>query len=67
MSPCDSHTHQVAEAELLERTCDWNVFMCCWSDHGSLEGFTDVCRVLDYPEAGETLEFPRDEEGAVYW
>lgn len=28
---------------------------------------SDACRVLDYPEEGQVLELPRDDEGEIYW
>ena len=27
---------------------------------------TDVCRVVDYPEVGETVEYPGETEGEVH-
>ncbi|CAN0038717.1 unnamed protein product [Hapterophycus canaliculatus] len=49
--------------------CEWNTYMCCWTGHdGGMDmyGNADVCRVLDYPEEGDVLELPRDDEGPVY-
>ena len=50
--------------------CEFNTYMCCWTGHDGQEtmyGNADVCRVFDYPEEGNDLEFPRDSEGPVYW
>lgn len=44
--------------------------MCCWianDDPGSFVGNSDICRVVDYPAAGDVVEMPRDDEGPVYW
>lgn len=44
--------------------------MCCWTGNDGADGMTansDVCRVLDYPEEGDSFEMPRDSEGSVYW
>ena len=57
-------------ASLLPETCEWNTYMCCWTAHdgpGIEVANSDVCRVTDYPEAGDVLEMPRDAEGPVYW
>ena len=61
---------QVDVAHLLDSTCEWNTYMCCWTGHdgqATMYGNADVCRVFDYPEAGNDLELPRDDEGPVYW
>lgn len=61
---------QEHSAALLPETCEYNTYMCCWTGHdGGVEmyGNADVCRVLDYPQEGEVLEMPRDDEGPVYW
>lgn len=57
-------------AYLLPEMCEWNTYMCCWTGNDGPDGMTsntDVCRVWDYPEEGNSLEFPRDSEGSVYW
>lgn len=62
--------YQVDVASFLPETCEWNTYMCCWTGHDGQEtmyGNTDICRVLDYPEEGDVLEMPRDDEGPVYW
>ena len=61
---------QVDVAHLLDSTCEWNTYMCCWTGHdgqGTMYANADVCRVLDYPDEGDVLEMPRDDEGPVYW
>ena len=61
---------QVHVASLLAETCEWNTYMCCWTGHdgqGTMYANADVCRVLDYPDEGDVLEMPRDDEGPVYW
>ena len=61
---------QVHTAHLLPEMCEFNTYMCCWTGHDGQEtmyGNADVCRVFDYPEEGNDLEFPRDSEGPVYW
>ena len=57
-------------ASLLAETCEGNTYMCCWTGHdggGAMYANADVCRVLDYPDEGDVLELPRDDEGPVYW
>ena len=64
-----SITQQMVAASLVE-SCEWNTFMCCWTENDGPSGMqsnSDACRVLDYPEAGQVLELPRDDEGQVYW
>lgn len=39
--------------------------MCCWT--GNVTVTSDVCRVLDYPDEGGVVEYPRDSEGNVSW
>lgn len=46
-------------------SCEWNTFMCCWT--GNVTVTSDVCRVLDYPDEGSVVEYPRDSEGNVSW
>ncbi|CAB1102459.1 unnamed protein product [Ectocarpus sp. CCAP 1310/34] len=56
-------------ATILPETCEWNTYMCCWTGHDGSKGMygnADVCRVLNYPEEGDVLELPRDDEGPVY-
>ena len=67
---CPTATRQVHTASLLDGTCEYNTYMCCWTGHdgqATMYGNADVCRVMDYPEAGDVLELPRDDEGPVYW
>lgn len=67
---CQLVNYQVEVATLLESTCEWNTYMCCWTGTDAAEGLTDnsdICRVLDYPAAGDVLELPRDDEGPTYW
>ena len=42
--------------------------MCCWTenDNNAMQDNTDVCRVLDSPDVGDTREFPGDAEGDVH-
>ena len=49
-------------------TCAYNTYMCCWTenDGNGMEDNTDVCRVLDSPEIGDSREFPGDTEGEVH-
>ncbi|CAM9859661.1 unnamed protein product [Pylaiella littoralis] len=66
---CSIYDEDVDVATLLPEICEWNTYMCCWTGHdgqGSMYGNADVCRVLDYPEEGDVLELPRDDEGPVY-
>ncbi|CBJ26856.1 conserved unknown protein [Ectocarpus siliculosus] len=66
---CSTYDEDVDVANILPETCEWNTYMCCWTGHdgsGGMYGNTDVCRVLDYPEEGDVLELPRDDEGPVY-
>ena len=53
---------------LIQGTCAFNTFMCCWTENDAdgMEDNTDVCRVLDSPEVGDTREFPGDTEGEVH-
>ncbi|CAM9859592.1 unnamed protein product [Pylaiella littoralis] len=66
---CSTYDEDVDVASFLPETCEWNTYMCCWTGHDGQEtmyGNTDICRVLDYPEEGDVLEMPRDDEGPVY-
>ncbi|CAM9616366.1 unnamed protein product [Scytosiphon promiscuus] len=66
---CSTYDEDVHVANLLPETCEWNTYMCCWTGHDGPKGMydtSDVCRVLDYPEEGDDLELPRDDEGPVY-
>eukprot|EP00752_Nemacystus_decipiens_P012856 g11383.t1 len=60
---------EVEVAALLQSTCEWNTYMCCWTssdEPGGITGNSDICRVLDYPAEGDVVEFPRDDEGPTY-
>eukprot|EP00903_Cladosiphon_okamuranus_P018127 g16682.t1 len=66
---CSIYDEDVHIAKLLDSTCEWNTYMCCWTGHdgqATMYGNADVCHVMDYPEAGDVLELPRDDEGPVY-
>ncbi|CAN0085600.1 unnamed protein product [Ectocarpus sp. 8 AP-2014] len=66
---CSTYDEDVDVATILPETCEWNTYMCCWTGHDGSKGMygnADVCRVLDYPEEGDVLELPRDDEGPVY-
>eukprot|EP00903_Cladosiphon_okamuranus_P016615 g15327.t1 len=66
---CTNYDEDEHVASLLGGTCEWNTYMCCWTgnDGGQeMMASSDVCRVMDYPEAGDVLELPRDDEGSVY-
>ncbi|CAM9604682.1 unnamed protein product [Ectocarpus fasciculatus] len=66
---CSTYDEDVHVAYLLPEMCEWNTYMCCWTGNDGPDGMTgntDVCRVVDYPEEGNSLEFPRDSEGSVY-
>ncbi|CBJ49226.1 conserved unknown protein [Ectocarpus siliculosus] len=66
---CSTYDEDVHVAYLLPEMCEWNTYMCCWTGNDGPDGMTsntDVCRVWDYPEEGNSLEFPRDSEGSVY-
>ncbi|CAM9556356.1 unnamed protein product [Ectocarpus fasciculatus] len=66
---CSTYDEDVEVAKLLDETCEWDTYMCCWTANDGADGMTansDVCRVLDYPEDGDSLEMPRDSEGSVY-
>ena len=53
---------------LLDDTCAYNTYMCCWTknDGDGMVDNTDVCRVLDSDDVGDTREFPGDSEGEVH-
>lgn len=54
----------------LSETCQYNTYMCCFTGkngNAMVDDNTDVCRVLDYTEEGDSLEFKNDDEGNVYW
>ena len=53
-------------ADLMESACDYNIFMCCWTenDNDGMEDNTDVCRYTDSTHA--TRDFPGDSEGDVH-
>eukprot|EP00752_Nemacystus_decipiens_P003492 g3225.t1 len=59
-----SYESDVEMAVLLESTCEWNTYMCCWTE--GITDNTDVCRVFDYPAEGDVLEMPRNDEGPTY-
>eukprot|EP00752_Nemacystus_decipiens_P013910 g12347.t1 len=66
---CTTYDEDAEVAKLLDGTCEWNTYMCCWTSHdgqGTFYGNSDVCRVMDYPNEGDVLEMPRDDEGPVY-
>ena len=50
---------------LIQDVCEYNTYMCCWTenDGNGMEDNTDVCRVLDSPDVGETREYPGESEG----
>lgn len=50
------------------RSCEYNTYMCCWDENSNnaMQDNTDVCRVLDYPGIGDTVEYPGDSEGDVH-
>ena len=69
-SPAAHLYHQEHAASIIAESCEWNTYMCCWTGYdgeGDMVGSSDVCRVFDYPEEGDVLELPRDDEGPVYW
>lgn len=53
-------------ADLIESTCEYNIFMCCWTDNDGegMEDNTDVCRYTDSSHA--TRDYPGDSEGEVH-
>eukprot|EP00752_Nemacystus_decipiens_P012631 g11187.t1 len=66
---CSIYDETVHAAHMLPEMCEYNTYMCCWTGHDGQDpmyGNTDVCRVFDYPDEGNDLEFPRDSEGPVY-
>ncbi|CAB1119358.1 unnamed protein product [Ectocarpus sp. CCAP 1310/34] len=65
---CSTYEEHVEVAKLLDSTCEWDPYMCCWTGNDGADGMTansDVCRVLDYPEEGDSFEMPRESEGFV--
>ena len=61
-------TVTAAPKSLIEGTCAYNTFMCCWTENNAnaMDDNTDVCRVLDTPNSSGTREFPGDTEGDVH-
>ena len=53
-------------ADLMGSACDYNIFMCCWTDNDGegMEDNTDVCRYTDSSHA--TRDYPGDSEGEVH-
>ena len=52
--------------QLMESTCDYNIFMCCWTENDGegMEDNTDVCRYTDSSQT--TRDYPGDSEGEVH-
>eukprot|EP00752_Nemacystus_decipiens_P012630 g11186.t1 len=68
-SSCTTYDEDEHVASLLDGSCEWNTYMCCWTGYDGPEAMissSDVCRVMDYPEEGDVFEMPRDAEGPVY-
>ncbi|CAN0119715.1 unnamed protein product, partial [Ascophyllum nodosum] len=53
-------------ASLLNGTCTFNTFMCCWTrnDGDGMEDNTDVCRYVD--PTGVSIDFPGESEGETH-
>ena len=53
-------------ASLLNGTCTFNTFMCCWTrnDGDGMEENTDVCRYVD--PTGVSIDFPGESEGETH-
>ena len=65
-STSDSSDEDAAVAAVLN-TCAYNTYMCCWTQNdGGMVDNTDVCRVVDSPSVGQTLEYPGESEGSTY-
>lgn len=56
------------EASLVDDACEYNTYMCCWDENNArgMQDNTDVCRVVDKPRVGGTLEFPGESEGDIH-
>ena len=52
--------------QLMEGTCEYNIFMCCWTENDGegMEDNTDVCRYTDSSQT--TRDYPGDSEGEVH-
>ena len=60
-------TVTVIAGGLVEDTCAYNTYMCCWTENDNgVQDNTDVCRVYDSPGVGDIREFPGDTEGKVH-
>ena len=53
-------------ASLMNDTCAYNTFMCCWTENDGegMEDNTDVCRYVD--PSGVSFDFPGESEGSTH-
>ncbi|CAM9604750.1 unnamed protein product [Ectocarpus fasciculatus] len=59
---CTTYDEDVEVAKLLDGTCEWNTYMCCFTNQDGGEEVTantDVCRM-------DSVEMPGESEGSVY-
>ncbi|CAN0210094.1 unnamed protein product [Ectocarpus sp. 8 AP-2014] len=61
---CTTYDEDLEVAKLLDGTCEWDTYMCCYTNHDSGEGVTGNTDVCSVPSEG--LEMPGDSEGSVY-
>eukprot|EP00752_Nemacystus_decipiens_P015570 g13893.t1 len=61
----DLHNADLIMANLLEHSCDWNTFMCCWTERTKNEEVADVKDNTDVCSYGDT-QYPGDSEGQVH-